>query len=136
MSCKSISFSPNSCWLSLQDGLIWSFFAPVCLIIFVNVFFFIITVWKLAQKFSSLNPDLTKLHKIKSVCVFVCLLALQCGFLCLLVLQCVKPHPFHYVVAELKHTLVKRHREVRNSQMEEMSVQSNGVLPKAIYLSL
>ncbi|XP_056136399.1 putative adhesion G protein-coupled receptor E4P [Lampris incognitus] len=53
------------CWLSLEHGLIWSFFGPVCLIIILNIFFFIITVWKLTQKFSSLNPELSNLHKIK-----------------------------------------------------------------------
>lgn len=31
----------------------------------MNVFFFLVTVWKLAQKFTSLNPDLDKLQKIK-----------------------------------------------------------------------
>ncbi|KAG7223729.1 hypothetical protein INR49_026411 [Caranx melampygus] len=55
------------CWLSLEDGQMWSFFGPVCFIIVLNVYFFIITVWKLAQKFTSLNPDLSELHKIKSV---------------------------------------------------------------------
>uniref|UniRef100_A0A4W5RF60 Si:ch211-241f5.3 n=1 Tax=Hucho hucho TaxID=62062 RepID=A0A4W5RF60_9TELE len=54
------------CWLNLEDGFIWSFFGPVCIIIMVNVFFFLITVWKLAQKYSSLNPDLDKLRKIKA----------------------------------------------------------------------
>ncbi|XP_067088881.1 adhesion G protein-coupled receptor E5-like [Osmerus mordax] len=54
------------CWLSLEDNFIWSFFGPVCVIIMVNVFFFLITVWKLAQKFSSLNPDLDNLRKIKA----------------------------------------------------------------------
>ncbi|XP_045069599.1 adhesion G protein-coupled receptor E5-like [Coregonus clupeaformis] len=53
------------CWLSLERGLIWSFFGPVCTIIILNAFFFLITVWRLAQKFSSLNPDLSNLHKIK-----------------------------------------------------------------------
>ncbi|KAL0993234.1 hypothetical protein UPYG_G00105000 [Umbra pygmaea] len=53
------------CWLTLEDGFIWSFFGPVSVIIVVSVFFFLVTVWKLAQKFSSLNPDLSKLHKIK-----------------------------------------------------------------------
>ncbi|XP_042171242.1 adhesion G protein-coupled receptor E5-like isoform X3 [Oncorhynchus tshawytscha] len=53
------------CWLSLERGFIWSFFGPVCTIIFLNAFIFIITVWRLAQKFSSLNPDLSNLHKIK-----------------------------------------------------------------------
>ncbi|KAM9346629.1 adhesion G protein-coupled receptor E5 [Symphorus nematophorus] len=52
------------CWLSLD--FIWSFFGPACVIIIVNIFFFLITVWKLAQKFSSLNPDLDKLQKIKA----------------------------------------------------------------------
>uniref|UniRef100_A0A3B4FJP6 Si:ch211-241f5.3 n=1 Tax=Pundamilia nyererei TaxID=303518 RepID=A0A3B4FJP6_9CICH len=52
------------CWLNLE--IIWSFFGPVCVIIIINIFFFLITVWKLAQKFSSLNPDLDNLHKIKA----------------------------------------------------------------------
>uniref|UniRef100_A0A8C6THK5 Si:ch211-241f5.3 n=1 Tax=Neogobius melanostomus TaxID=47308 RepID=A0A8C6THK5_9GOBI len=52
------------CWLSLDS--IWSFFGPACVIIFVNIIFFLITVWKLAQKFSSLNPDLNNLQKIKT----------------------------------------------------------------------
>ncbi|XP_070837211.1 adhesion G protein-coupled receptor E5 [Chaetodon trifascialis] len=52
------------CWLNLE--FIWSFFGPACVIIIVNVFFFLITVWKLAQKFSSLNPDLDNLQKIKA----------------------------------------------------------------------
>ncbi|XP_035852993.1 adhesion G protein-coupled receptor E1 isoform X2 [Sander lucioperca] len=52
------------CWLNLE--FIWSFFGPACVIIIVNIFFFLITVWKLAQKFSSLNPDLDNLQKIKA----------------------------------------------------------------------
>ncbi|CAK6968386.1 adhesion G protein-coupled receptor E5 [Scomber scombrus] len=72
------------CWLSLEDGLIWSFFGPVCFIIFANVFFFIITVWKLAQKFTSLNPDLCELNKIKAFTVTaiaqMCILGLMWVF--------------------------------------------------------
>ncbi|XP_053196836.1 adhesion G protein-coupled receptor E5 [Scomber japonicus] len=72
------------CWLSLEDGLIWSFFGPVCVIIFANVFFFIITVWKLAQKFTSLNPDLCELNKIKAFTVTaiaqMCILGLMWVF--------------------------------------------------------
>ncbi|XP_029991385.1 CD97 antigen isoform X2 [Sphaeramia orbicularis] len=72
------------CWLSWQNGLIWSFYGPVCFIIVVNVFFFIITVWKLAQKFTSLNPDLSKLHKIKAFTVTaiaqMCILGLMWVF--------------------------------------------------------
>ncbi|KAL0202347.1 hypothetical protein M9458_000365, partial [Cirrhinus mrigala] len=54
------------CWLSLDHYFILSFFIPVCIIGILNCFFFIITVWKLATKFSSLNPDLSKLKKIRS----------------------------------------------------------------------
>ncbi|XDV16857.1 hypothetical protein PO909_016378, partial [Leuciscus waleckii] len=54
------------CWLSLDRYFILSFFAPVCIIVIINCFFFIITVWKLAKKFSSLNPDLSKLKQIRS----------------------------------------------------------------------
>ncbi|XP_068607092.1 adhesion G protein-coupled receptor E5-like [Brachionichthys hirsutus] len=72
------------CWLSLEDGLIWSFFGPVCFIILLNIFFFIVTVWRLAQKFSSLNPDLTKLYKIKAFTVTavaqMCILGLMWVF--------------------------------------------------------
>ncbi|RXN15270.1 CD97 antigen-like protein [Labeo rohita] len=54
------------CWLSLDHYFILSFFIPVCIIGILNCFFFIITVWKLATKFSSLNPDLSKLKQIRS----------------------------------------------------------------------
>ncbi|CAN9505609.1 unnamed protein product [Ophioblennius macclurei] len=56
--------TPRHCWLSQEN--IWSFFGPACVIIIINVFFFLITVWKLAQKFASLNPDLNNLQKIKT----------------------------------------------------------------------
>ncbi|XP_075894702.1 adhesion G protein-coupled receptor E5 [Nelusetta ayraudi] len=52
------------CWLSPK--LILSFYGPVCVMLVINIFFFLITVWKLAQKFASLNPDLDKLQKIKT----------------------------------------------------------------------
>ncbi|KAM7387167.1 hypothetical protein PAMA_009673 [Pampus argenteus] len=72
------------CWLNLE--IIWSFFGPVCVIIFINVFFFLITVWKLAQKFSSLNTDLNKLQKIKAFIITavaqLCVLGLTWIFGC------------------------------------------------------
>uniref|UniRef100_A0A3Q0SKD2 Si:ch211-241f5.3 n=1 Tax=Amphilophus citrinellus TaxID=61819 RepID=A0A3Q0SKD2_AMPCI len=60
---NSEGYGTERCWLNL--GLIWSFFGPACVIIIqINIFFFLITVWKLALKFSTLNPDLDNLHKI------------------------------------------------------------------------
>ncbi|XP_061557130.1 adhesion G protein-coupled receptor E1 isoform X1 [Phycodurus eques] len=55
------------CWLKVD--FIWSFLGPACVIIAINIFFFLITAWKLAQKFSSLNPDMNTLQKIKAFTV-------------------------------------------------------------------
>uniref|UniRef100_A0A3Q3Q287 Uncharacterized protein n=1 Tax=Monopterus albus TaxID=43700 RepID=A0A3Q3Q287_MONAL len=55
-------YGTKRCWLNLET--IWSFFGPVCVIMIINIIFFLITVWKLAEKFSSLNPDLNNLQKI------------------------------------------------------------------------
>ncbi|XP_059409050.1 adhesion G protein-coupled receptor E5-like isoform X3 [Carassius carassius] len=57
------------CWLSLDRYFILSFFAPVCIIVILNGFVFIITIWKLAKNFSSLNPDLSSLKQIRSFTV-------------------------------------------------------------------
>ncbi|XP_031431681.1 adhesion G protein-coupled receptor E5 [Clupea harengus] len=58
--------SKRLCWFDVKEnGFIWSFLGPVIVIIAANVFFFLITVYKLAEKFSSLNPDLNNLRKIK-----------------------------------------------------------------------
>ncbi|XP_067296684.1 adhesion G protein-coupled receptor E5-like [Pseudorasbora parva] len=59
----------SHCWLSLERYFTLSFFVPVCIIVILNSFVFIITVWKLATKFSSLNPDLSKLKQIRSFTV-------------------------------------------------------------------
>ncbi|XP_059847801.1 adhesion G protein-coupled receptor E1-like isoform X3 [Hypanus sabinus] len=53
------------CWLDLKSGFLWAFLAPVCIIILLNGGFFIITVWKLANKFSSINPEIGRLKKIR-----------------------------------------------------------------------
>ncbi|MFT7819250.1 CD97 antigen-like, partial [Arapaima gigas] len=76
------------CWLTRKDHFIWSFFGPVCVIITVNAFFFVITVQKLVQKFSSLNPDLSYLRKIKAFTTTaiaqLCILGLMWIFGCFL----------------------------------------------------
>ncbi|XP_042575392.1 adhesion G protein-coupled receptor E1-like [Cyprinus carpio] len=76
----------NYCWLNIKEGFIWSFYGPVCVIIIVNVFFFLITIWKLAEKFSSLNPDLNSLRKIKAFMVTaiaqLCILGITWVFGC------------------------------------------------------
>ncbi|XP_030645583.1 CD97 antigen-like [Chanos chanos] len=77
----------HHCWLSMEAGFIWSFFGPVCIIIAANTFFFLVTVWKLAQKFSSLNPDLNALRKIRTFTITaiaqLCVLGIMWIFGCL-----------------------------------------------------
>ncbi|KAM9780078.1 adhesion G protein-coupled receptor E3-like [Neosynchiropus ocellatus] len=77
------------CWLRLD--FMWTFFGPVCVIIAVNIFFFLITVWKLAQKFSSLNPELDNLQKIRTFVITavaqLCLLGTMWIFGCFLFMK-------------------------------------------------
>ncbi|XP_074666787.1 putative adhesion G protein-coupled receptor E4P isoform X1 [Strix aluco] len=53
------------CWLSTEKGFIWSFLGPVCVIILVNLIFFLITLWTLRDKISSLNTDITALKNTR-----------------------------------------------------------------------
>ncbi|KAL7826793.1 hypothetical protein AOLI_G00320020 [Acnodon oligacanthus] len=58
----------HHCWPNLKGGFNRIFFSPVCVIIGVNVFFFLITVWKLVQKIS-FQTRLMQAEKIKSFTV-------------------------------------------------------------------
>ncbi|KAG9488714.1 hypothetical protein GDO78_004966 [Eleutherodactylus coqui] len=57
------------CWLSLERGFIWAFMGPVCVIILVNCGIFVLTVWKLAEKMSSVNPEQGKLKRIRTLTI-------------------------------------------------------------------
>ncbi|XP_057202502.1 adhesion G protein-coupled receptor E2 isoform X2 [Triplophysa rosa] len=76
----------HHCWLNIEDGFIWSFYGPLCIIIVANVLFFLITIWKLAEKFSSLNPDLNNLRKIRTFTITaiaqLCVLGIMWVFGC------------------------------------------------------
>uniref|UniRef100_A0A8C0W266 CD97 antigen n=1 Tax=Castor canadensis TaxID=51338 RepID=A0A8C0W266_CASCN len=55
---------PTYCWLS-QDGFLWSFLGPLAAVILGNAVIFVVTVWKLTQKFSEINPDMKKLRRAR-----------------------------------------------------------------------
>ncbi|KAM5189910.1 adhesion G protein-coupled receptor E5 isoform 4-T4 [Callospermophilus lateralis] len=57
------------CWLSRKHGFLWSFVGPLAFIILCNAVIFVITVWRLTQKFSEINPDLKKLRKARVLTV-------------------------------------------------------------------
>ncbi|XP_067828905.1 adhesion G protein-coupled receptor E5-like [Heptranchias perlo] len=58
--------SETYCWITLKSGFIWAFMGPVCTIIGLNTIFFIITVWKLIDKFSMLSTDVPHFKKVRS----------------------------------------------------------------------
>ncbi|XP_031196397.1 CD97 antigen isoform X4 [Mastomys coucha] len=69
------------CWLDFRkQGFLWSFSGPVAFIIFCNAAIFVITVWKLANKFSEINPNMKKLRKARvlTITAIAQLLVLGC----------------------------------------------------------
>nr|XP_008507624.1 PREDICTED: EGF-like module-containing mucin-like hormone receptor-like 2 isoform X1 [Equus przewalskii] len=51
-----------SCWLRSESGFIWGFLGPVCAICSVNFVFFLMTLWMLKSRLSSLNSDVSTLQ--------------------------------------------------------------------------
>ncbi|XP_036158730.1 adhesion G protein-coupled receptor E2-like [Myotis myotis] len=57
--------TPARCWLHPEKGFIWGFLGPVCAILFVNLTFFLMTLWILKRKLSSLNSDVSTLKNTR-----------------------------------------------------------------------
>ncbi|XP_066202938.1 adhesion G protein-coupled receptor E2-like isoform X3 [Saccopteryx leptura] len=76
------------CWLCPQKRFTWSFLGPVCAIIFVNLAFFLMTLWILRSKLSSLNSDMSTLRNTRMLTfkAMAQLLLLGCTW-CLGILQ-------------------------------------------------
>uniref|UniRef100_A0A8C0K4B9 Adhesion G protein-coupled receptor E2-like n=1 Tax=Canis lupus dingo TaxID=286419 RepID=A0A8C0K4B9_CANLU len=53
------------CWLNPEERFIWSFLGPVCTIFSVNLGFFLMTLWILKSKLSSLNSDVSTLQNTR-----------------------------------------------------------------------
>ncbi|XP_045048529.2 adhesion G protein-coupled receptor E2-like isoform X2 [Desmodus rotundus] len=57
--------TPARCWLHTQQGFVWTFLGPVCIIISINLAFFLMTIWILKSKLSSLNSDVSTLQNTR-----------------------------------------------------------------------
>ncbi|XP_036874727.2 adhesion G protein-coupled receptor E3 isoform X2 [Manis javanica] len=57
--------TPERCWLNLDQGFIWGFLGPVCAIISVNLVFFLLVLWILKKKLSSLNTEVSTIQNIR-----------------------------------------------------------------------
>ncbi|KAM5308510.1 adhesion G protein-coupled receptor E2-like isoform 2-T2 [Glossophaga mutica] len=53
------------CWLHAQQGFVWTFLGPICIIISINLAFFLMTIWILKSKLSSLNSDVSTLQNTR-----------------------------------------------------------------------
>ncbi|XP_069858261.1 adhesion G protein-coupled receptor E3 isoform X1 [Dipodomys merriami] len=57
--------SPERCWLQLDQGFIWGFLGPVCVIVSVNLVFLASVLWILKRKLSSLNSEVSTIQNTR-----------------------------------------------------------------------
>nr|XP_031293321.1 adhesion G protein-coupled receptor E2 isoform X1 [Camelus dromedarius] len=57
--------TPTRCWLHSEKGFKWGFLGPVCAIFSVNLALFLMTLWILKSKLSSLNSDMSTLQNTR-----------------------------------------------------------------------
>nr|XP_020835587.1 adhesion G protein-coupled receptor E3-like isoform X2 [Phascolarctos cinereus] len=55
------------CWLTLKRGFIWSFVGPVIAIILFNFVFYLIILWILRERLSSLNKDVSTIQNTRTL---------------------------------------------------------------------
>ncbi|XP_038641014.1 adhesion G protein-coupled receptor E1-like isoform X1 [Scyliorhinus canicula] len=53
------------CWLTIENGFIWSFIGPVCATILFNTVLFAVTLWILRAQLTRLNAEVTKLKDMR-----------------------------------------------------------------------
>ncbi|XP_021568771.1 adhesion G protein-coupled receptor E3 [Carlito syrichta] len=54
--------TPDRCWLDLDQGFIWGFLGPVCVICCMNLVFFLLALWILKRKLYSLNSEVSTIQ--------------------------------------------------------------------------
>ncbi|XP_027990416.2 adhesion G protein-coupled receptor E3 isoform X1 [Eptesicus fuscus] len=80
--------TPERCWLHLKQGFIWGFLGPVCVIICVNLVLFLLVLWILKKKFSSLNSEVSTIQNTRMLTLKAAALVLILGCTwCLGILQ-------------------------------------------------
>uniref|UniRef100_UPI00398F4B87 adhesion G protein-coupled receptor E3-like n=1 Tax=Pristiophorus japonicus TaxID=55135 RepID=UPI00398F4B87 len=57
--------SSRHCWLQTRRKFIWSFLAPVCVIIGINTFLFLVTLCSLKKEVAKRNVAVSKLHNTR-----------------------------------------------------------------------
>ncbi|XP_046293354.1 adhesion G protein-coupled receptor E2-like isoform X2 [Marmota monax] len=57
--------TPARCWLNPEQGFVWGFLGPACAISCVNMVFFLMTLWIVKSKLSSINRDVSTLQNTR-----------------------------------------------------------------------
>ncbi|XP_072462641.1 adhesion G protein-coupled receptor E3-like [Notamacropus eugenii] len=57
------------CWLNIEKGFIWSFIGPVFIIILINLSFYLITLWILRDRLSSLNKEVSTIQNTRTLTI-------------------------------------------------------------------
>ncbi|KAI5212645.1 Adhesion G Protein-Coupled Receptor E3 [Manis pentadactyla] len=57
--------TPTRCWLCSDKTFIWSFLGPVCAIFSVNLAFFLMALWILKRKLSTLTSDVSTIQNMR-----------------------------------------------------------------------
>ncbi|XP_073076141.1 adhesion G protein-coupled receptor E2 isoform X7 [Manis javanica] len=57
--------TPTRCWLCSDKRFIWSFLGPACAIFSVNLAFFLMTLWILKRKLSTLTSDVSTIQNMR-----------------------------------------------------------------------
>ncbi|XP_069858260.1 adhesion G protein-coupled receptor E2-like isoform X3 [Dipodomys merriami] len=54
--------TPARCWLNTEKGFVWAFLGPVCTIISINMVCFLLTLWEVKSRLSTLSRDASTLR--------------------------------------------------------------------------
>ncbi|KAM4857896.1 adhesion G protein-coupled receptor E2-like [Urocitellus parryii] len=57
--------TPARCWLNPEQGFVWGFLGPACAISCVNLVIFLMTLWIVKSKLSSINRDVSTLQNTR-----------------------------------------------------------------------
>uniref|UniRef100_I3NFE0 Adhesion G protein-coupled receptor E2 n=1 Tax=Ictidomys tridecemlineatus TaxID=43179 RepID=I3NFE0_ICTTR len=57
--------TPARCWLNPEQGFVWGFLGPACAISCVNLVFFLMTLWIVKSKLSSIDSDVSTLQNTR-----------------------------------------------------------------------
>ncbi|XP_043094034.1 adhesion G protein-coupled receptor E3-like [Puntigrus tetrazona] len=68
--CVSVGLVPDGygsehCWIKMDEGFIWSFLGPVCIILALNIILFICIIINLYSSLTKLNADVSQLKNNK-----------------------------------------------------------------------